>query len=133
MTAHKLLALALGTALTGPAWAGPGPGSALLTIDNDFDGTAQVFVDGRFVGNVGGDAVQNFAMAPGRRFVTVKTRSGFPLAQSRVHATPRSRVRMEVEAPVGTLVLRNTSHDRVWIDVEGQRVSLGGHQTTRLR
>jgi len=86
-------------------WHGP----ATLTVRNDFDGEAQVFVDQRLLGVVGGDRSASFQVNAGCHDVRV-TRPGtnYVLVQTRMDMNGGTTVQLPIQAPTSNVRLENT-------------------------
>ena len=81
---------------------------ALLEIDNRFDGEAAVYVDGRFRGNVEGDARLKLDVGPGRHHLEVRRPgTGYLLTENTVSTLYNATVSVRVQPPQGTLRLVN--------------------------
>lgn len=104
---HLLLATAPAAALVAPSVA-LADSDATLTIDNRFDGEAEVFVDGKLEGIARGDAATCFDVRPGLREVVV-SRPGthFVLATARVAFAPHATTALPVVAPTGSVRVDN--------------------------
>ena len=111
------------TALAVPSIAIAAQGDARLTIDNRFDGRAEVFVDGRYEGEARANGATAFEVCPGHRTVVV-SRPGthFVLATARVELTPRSAFALPVVAPTGSLRVDNDGEVRLKLDVGATEV-----------
>jgi len=84
-------------------------GLATLAVRNDFDGDAQIFVDQRLVGVVGGDRSGSFQMPAGCHDVRV-TRPGtnFVLAQTKLEMSGGTSYQLPIQAPTSNVKLENT-------------------------
>jgi hypothetical protein len=99
---------------------GAGPGPTLVTIDNDFDGKGEVFIDGRYTGTVAGDTRASFQTSPGCHTVTVK-RPGTSFVMSSVNLTLArgSNTILPVQAPRGTLRVTNAGEVALKLRADG--------------
>lgn len=92
---------------------------ALLSVDNRFDGEAEVYVDGRFQGMVAGDSRSSFEVRSGCHEVTVKRQgSGFVLASTRLTLSGGTTTLLPVAAPRGRLQVKNTGDVSLKLDTE---------------
>ena len=82
--------------------------AATLSVQNQFDGEADVVVDHRYLGRVGGDRTMSFSVDPGMHEVVV-TRPGtaYVLLSTRMRLYGGSTTALPVYAPAGTLRVAN--------------------------
>lgn len=97
-----------------------GPPSAIVSIDNRFDGEAEVYIDGRYQGIVAGDTKASYSLKPGCVNVVVqRPGTGFRLAQAELHLAPGATTLMPVAAPQGQLQVRNNGEIALKLSSEG--------------
>jgi len=81
-----------------------------LKIVNEFDGAADVFVNGNYKGSVNGDRTRVFEVNPGYRQVTLRRPgTGYVLLSDREFFYSDSTTRLTIKAPKGELKIRNDS------------------------
>ncbi|MEQ1571607.1 MAG: hypothetical protein ABMA64_38620 [Myxococcota bacterium] len=85
-----------------------GPRYSTLSIRNEFDGEADVYVDHRLMGRIGGDRTLSWQVVPGSHDVTVlRPATGYVLVQSRIRLYDGSAFVLPVKAPTSALRVSN--------------------------
>lgn len=107
--------------------------TATLTVRNDFDGEARVFVDQRYVGVVGGDRSASFQVPAGTRSVLVsRPGTNYALAQTRLQMPCGTTVTLPVQAPTGMLRVENTGEAALRVQVGGKEAWLYPGASTQI-
>jgi hypothetical protein len=94
--------------------------SSQLSIQNRFDGKAEVWLDGHFTGIVEGDSTATFTIKPGCVNVVVQ-RPGtrYVMAQSTLTLAPHTSTTLPVAAPRGTVRVTNSGEIALKVNAEG--------------
>ena len=125
--------LLLATALFVPSMALASGGPAALTIDNKFDGEAEVVVDGHLEGIARPNAQTTFSVRPGVSEVKV-TRPGthFVLADTRLLLGSHTSTTLPVLAPMGSVRVQNQGDVALKLEVGANSVWLQPGAVTLL-
>lgn len=108
-------------------------GPATLTVRNDFDGTLDLWVDGRYVETISGNSTRNVMMRPGYRDVTLRrSQSGFVITRTQVALTPGRSQFLPVAAPMGRMSFQNASAVPMKVRVDGQTMWIDPNQRVSM-
>lgn len=118
----RLGAASLGLLLAAPSLAGR---AATVTVDNSFDGAAEVRIDGNLVGLVDGDHTASFAVTPGLHAIQVmRSGSGFLLAATASRLDAGCTLILPVEPPRGEVQVLNRGEVALKLDLDRSSVWL---------
>lgn len=108
-------------------------GEAQVEIDNRFDGEAAVYVEGRYVGTVAGDAAARFETRPGNVDVSVRRPgTGYVLASARVHVHRGEPATLVVDPPPATVRVQNAGDVGLKLDLGARDAFLAPGATLEL-
>lgn len=130
---RSLCQVLLATGFFAPSIALANPGDATLTIDNRFDGEAEVLVDGKLEGVAHADRATSFEVRPGLRQVSVvRPGTGYVLASARMDLDPCSSRSLSVFVPDGQVRVDNEGEVALKVDVGGTSIWLQPGSVTVL-
>jgi hypothetical protein len=108
-------------------------GPAALTVRNDFDGTVELWVDGRFMEVLPANCSRTVSMRPGYRDILLRrAETGFVFTRTQLALRPGVNQFLPVAAPLGQMVVQNSGLVGMQLLVDGQRVWVEAGQRVQL-
>jgi len=94
-------------------------GRTFVTVDNDFNGRADVYIRGQRVGTIAADSTARFQVQPGTMSVRITTTGGYFLSSSILTVREGGDRRLEVEPAKGKVILNNPTYSQMRVVVGG--------------
>ena len=106
---------------------------ATLEVDNQFDGSVDVYIDGQRKLELRGNSRGRVRVRSGKRTIEVRRpRTGYLLASNRVYLPRGGTVSLPIWAPQGALRFENQGGVPLQIEADGQRVWLQPGSSVQL-
>lgn len=102
-----------------------------FTIDNNFDASVDVFMEGQLIGQVAGDSERSFRVRPGAHRVTVRFR-GDELLTTNLNLMPGRHTEIDVKAPWIGVQVTNQGRQPVFVELGHKDAWLTPGATTTL-
>ena len=98
--------------------------NARIIVENDFEATVDVFLDGSREGSIRGESEKTFAVRAGLTNVVVKRPNGMALLKETVHLSGGDAVFLKVKQGTGTIFIKNRGDEPLFISSRDAAVDL---------